>query len=127
MTRHITVPVTVPDEYLGGILTTAVEHAITRWATIATYRWLDIPPAKLRAVIVEHDDDVPRTVTILTITTGLRRVLRFAPGVTLATVGRLRADVAAMLTAATYHSTHLVPTDADAIVQAGLFGEVRHL
>jgi hypothetical protein len=127
MSRIVTLRVEVPDQFLANILTIAVESGISYWAGVISYRWLDVPPARVRAVITEHShDDRQRILTIATIAHGLRRLLHPAFSLDEDTRRDITIDLAVILRDPTFHGAQIDAIDADAIVQAALFNQIRY-
>lgn len=125
MSHTITLRVDVPEPFLADILTSAVEGGINHWADLISYRWLDVPAARVRAVITEHDDH-RHVLTVGTIARGLRRVLHPAFAVDEDTRRDITIDLAVLLHDPTFHGAQIDVIDADVIVQAALFNQIRY-
>lgn len=110
------------ETLLADIIIGAVEGGTGYWASVSGYKWSDEEPATTRATLhvldPDDDDDGPHAVTIETVATGLARIL--APGFGIN--ARLRETIAQ---ADRENDAGYIDADgADAIVQAGIFGEV---
>lgn len=116
-------------QFLTDILTTAVEGGINYWATIVTYKWVDLPPAQYHVDLyeteeaeeIENDDDIKVFhVDIDVIAKGIGILLETRKD-------RGPEDYWAQFKLANRTNSEDGDYDADVadcILQAGLFGEV---
>lgn len=108
-------------EFLDDVITTAVEGGTGYWAVVHAYKWVDLKPGEVYAVIEEIEDpQAPgrHRIDADLIARGIGRVLY--PGF------RIRADLCELIRAADREAdAGLIDADgADVIVQAALFGEI---
>lgn len=117
--------VTPTDQTLADIVITAIEGGVNYWATCAEYRWENLPPSEVFAVIEDIEDETKQyRVTVDTVREGLRRLVSGECKIHLPETDEpIRAMTRGILLDPDYDYD---AGDADNIVQAGLFNEVRY-
>ncbi|MFE9833982.1 hypothetical protein ACFYP4_02365 [Streptomyces sp. NPDC005551] len=126
-TRAITFTMTVTpsDKALQDVFQTALEGGIGYWSTCSAYKWENLAPSEVHAVVHDsEDEDKEYRITLETIREGLRNIVtgqvkrhkddeKF--------MAYLRALAVGILIDEDYDYD---AGDADNIVQAGLFKEI---
>lgn len=121
------------EEFLADIITTAIEGGIGYWSQCSQYQWVD-DDGRIRVVVGERrpnegaratiedieDDQREYHVTPSVIQNGLRAIVDGKVQVN----DRIRQSIAEG--DAESDAGQMDADDADVIVQAGLFGEVRY-
>jgi hypothetical protein len=125
------------DTFLSDIIITAIEGGIGYWSRTLQYQYRDDDCDRVsvvvgdpsleqdtRAIILDHEDGSPvaavHTITPETIRVGIERICQETVRLSPWTVQRIR-EAAADLDAGM-----LDADDADYIIQAGLFGDLRY-
>jgi len=105
------------EEFLADVMTTAVEGGIGYWSRVRGYKW-DCPPAEATVEVQSIDDRKWAVVTIGTIAKGIGKVFRDEVKINPELRKRIiRASVQ-------NDAGELDASDADAVLQVGIFGEV---
>lgn len=117
--RKLLIPITIPESYLMGILTTAAEGGISYWATckrVDRDEQYDVYALREVASVEDIDDFEPQDVTCETVMRGLA----------VAVLGE-REELIGRILREHQEGDGLCGLDAedcDVIVQLGMFGEV---
>ncbi|WP_435174545.1 hypothetical protein [Gordonia hongkongensis] len=104
---------TVRTEFLCDVYTCALEGGIGYWSTCTDYRWSSDP----RATVEESSGD-PHVITLDTIARGVNSIVNGAAMIPDVQRRRIAAAVR------THDAETIDATDADAFVQAALFGSL---
>jgi hypothetical protein len=114
--------VTPSDETLQNIFHTALEGGINYWSTCSAYKWENLPPSEVHAVIHESEnDDKEHRITLETIREGLRNIVTGQVKYNLGEDEYMRKLAIGILMDPDYDYD---AGDANNIVQAGLFKEL---
>ncbi|MFD4858373.1 hypothetical protein [Streptomyces atratus] len=114
--------VTPSDKILQDIFHTALEGGIGYWSTCSEYKWENLAPSEVYAVVHDsEDEDKEYRITIETIRQGLRKIVSDEVKYNLGEDGAVQQLAIGILTEEDYDYD---AGDADNIVQAGLFGEL---
>lgn len=104
-------------EFLTDIYTTGLEGGINYWATVTSYQHTT---QQLATITDNHDDEHPHTIDLNTIARGIRAITTHRVHTNPAHRQRIAAADRA------HDAADLDAADADAIIQAALFGEIRY-
>lgn len=122
---EVRVTKTLTAENLADVITAAIEGGINYWASVRVYKWENLPFEDVHAVIHDSQDDGKEySVTVATIYQGLKSILE---GSVKYNVGE-GPSVLAMAQAFVLSGDagDVDAGDADNIVQAGLFSELKY-
>lgn len=113
----------IREQYLADIITAAVEGGTNYWASCLRYKWVDLPPAEVHAVLMDIDaaearDEDKIHVNVDSIAKGIGLILKPEFSV--------RADVKQTLAEANRENdaSDIDAEIADIIVQAAAFGRI---
>jgi hypothetical protein len=131
------------EQFLADIITGAVEGGTGYWATVVRYKWQDLPPAEVHAVLVLDEDETDAKIDALAaklgrkpsaadaVTAGFGHMVNvdtIAKGLSTITAPGFavgRHTLAAILLGDRTNDAGEIDSDAaDVIVQAALFGEI---
>lgn len=105
------------EQFLADVITGAVEGGTGYWAQVSGYHWSDDEPATTRVTLHDMDDGKVYPVTIDTVEQGIERIKDPA-----FEIGSLRGVILAA--DVTLDAGEIDADAADAIVQAGVLGEI---
>lgn len=116
---------TLTAENLADVITTAIEGGINYWASVSVYKWENLPFEDVHAVIHDgKDDDKEYSVTVATIYQGLKNILEESVKYNVGDGPSILAMTQVFVLSG--DAGDVDAGDADNIVQAGLFSEIKY-